>query len=131
MHNTDAEGNDFFICDFCRHAWAEDRPMVEGHRGSLICGTCLTVAYTELVHLHAGAERAKSLCSMCLEHRDQPQWESPLHPEVHACIRCVRQAAGVMSKDEESGWKRPEAPAEVTPSELEAGEEDDVDVENV
>lgn len=131
MHNTDAEGNDFFICDFCRQSWAEDRPMVEGHRGSLICGPCLTVAYTELVHLHAGAERAKTLCAMCLEHRDQPQWESPLHPEVHACIRCVRQAAGVMSKDVESGWKRPDAPAEVTPSELEASEEEDVDEGNV
>jgi hypothetical protein len=124
MHNTAAEGNDYFVCDFCRRPWRDDRPMVEGHRGALICAPCLTVAYTELVHLHMGAERAKSLCTMCLEHRDQPQWESPLFPESHACVRCVRQAAGVMSKDPESGWKRPEAPAGVKPSELEAGEEE-------
>jgi len=124
MHNTAAEGNDYFVCDFCRKPWRDDRPMVEGHRGALICGPCLTVAYSELVHLRMGTERAGSLCTMCLENRDQPQWESPLHPQAHACIRCVRQAAGVMSKDPESGWKRPEAPAGAAPSDLEKGEED-------
>ncbi|MBY0307762.1 MAG: ClpX C4-type zinc finger protein [Phycisphaerales bacterium] len=124
MHNTDADGNEFFICDFCRRPWAEERPMVEGHRGSLICAPCLTVAYTELVHLHLGAERAGTVCTMCLENRSQPQWESPLFAEAHACVRCVRQAAGVLSKDPESGWKRPEPARGVEPSALEAGEEE-------
>ena len=105
--------------------------MVEGHRGSLICGPCLTVAYTELVHLHTGQERSGGLCVMCLEHRPQAQWESPLQPGTCACVRCVRQAAGVMSKDPDSGWKRPEPAAGVVPSDVEAQEETDVDADNV
>jgi len=131
MHNTEAEGNEYFVCDFCRRCWAEDRPMVERHRGALICGPCLTVAYTELVHLHMGEERKGTLCTMCLEHRDQPQWESPSYPAAHACVRCVRQGAGVLGKDPESGWKKPEAAAGVVPSEVEKGEEEDVDEEHV
>ncbi|MGD9689862.1 MAG: ClpX C4-type zinc finger protein [Phycisphaerales bacterium] len=107
MHDPSAQGNDFFKCDFCRRAWAEDRPMVEGHHGSLICASCLTVAYSAVVHQSSGADLAGGTCTMCLEPRDEPQWQSPLHPEARVCRRCIKQSAGVLEHDEEFAWKRP------------------------
>ncbi|MFM9170969.1 MAG: hypothetical protein ACKOTD_12900, partial [Phycisphaerales bacterium] len=37
------------LCDFCRRAWGESLPMVEGHQGSCICGDCLADAFREAV----------------------------------------------------------------------------------
>lgn len=127
MHNPAGEGNAFFVCDFCRRHWEEDRPMVEGHRGALICARCLTPAYVELVH-HSGGEAARGRhCTMCLEDRDQGEWESPMFPEARICLRCVKQAAGVLARDPDSGWKKPDPPADVpvTP------DDDDLDDDNV
>ena len=84
--------------------------MIEGHKGSLICSKCITPAYVSLIHLGEGAELAGTRCTMCLEDRNQPQWASPLHPEVHICLRCVKQGAGVLSKDPDYGWQKPPAP---------------------
>lgn len=109
MHDPNAQGNDFFKCDFCHKPWAEERPMVEGHKGSLICGQCLSAAYVEVVHAGLGEEHRKSLCTMCLEARDERKWASPLTDTV-ACMRCVKQSAGVLERDEDHAWKRPAAP---------------------
>lgn len=125
MHNPQAQGDEFFVCDFCRRHWADDRPMVEGHRGALICAKCLTLAYTDLVYSGQGTALSGTLCTMCLENRAQPQWCSPLHPEAHACLRCVRQAAGVLSRDPDYGWQRPPAPAGTQATSQEAHEEQD------
>lgn len=124
MHNPGAEGNDYFVCDFCRRHWADDRPMVEGHKGSLICGQCLTPAYVEIVQLLQGTTLAGTHCTMCLEHRNEPQWSSPLFPESHICRRCLKQAAGVLCRDPESGWHKPQPPAGVSPAH---DDEDDID----
>ena len=123
MHNPAAQGNEYFVCDFCRRPWADDRPMVEGHKGSLICGSCLTPAYAEIVHLHQGTLLASTACTMCLEHRDEPQWQSPLHPEAHICRRCLKQAAGVLCRDADSGWQKPLPPSGTAPT----SDEDDID----
>jgi len=82
--------------------------MVEGHRGAIICGRCLTVAYTEVV-LHGldSAHEPGAACSLCLEQRDEAMWTSPAREHAHACRRCIKQAAGVLTKDKESGWTRP------------------------
>ena len=37
------------LCDFCHQAWTEAIPFVEGHRGCMICGDCLTRAYEQVV----------------------------------------------------------------------------------
>lgn len=113
MHDRAAEGNEFFKCDFCRRPWREDRPMVEGHQGSLVCGDCLTTAFTEIVLAKAQAvvRTQHEKCRMCLEQRQEPHWRSPLHDDAVICRRCIRQSAQAMSKDPESGWKRPGAPA--------------------
>jgi hypothetical protein len=108
MHDTDAQGNEFFKCDYCLRPWAEDRPMVEGHRGSLVCSSCLTVAYAEVVN--AGVSTAPpggATCTMCLEARKDPHWQSPTRPDEFICLRCIKQSARVLEKDAESGWKRP------------------------
>lgn len=116
MHNPGAEGNEFFLCDFCRRPWSEQRPMVEGHRGSLVCAACLATAYTALVHLQAGEASAPGqTCTMCLEHRAQPHWRSPLYPEALICLRCVRQSATTMEKDPDTGWTRPPPPPGLAP----------------
>lgn len=102
-----------FMCDFCRRAWDGAASMVEGHQGSLICGTCLSVAYRALV-LEQGETVEPTpdhgpRCTMCLEHREQSFWRSPMHDEALACERCVRQAAQALEKDPDSGWRKPKA----------------------
>ena len=107
--DPEAMSADDFLCDFCARPWAEDRPMVEGHRGAIICGRCLTVAYAEVVlHGVGDARGPDEPCCLCLEPgRDEPHWRSPAREVALACRRCLKQAAGVLVKDQESGWTRP------------------------
>ncbi len=87
--------------------------MVEGHQGSLVCSSCLTLAY---LHVHAGptgegegaADPAGPTCRMCLEARPGSRWESPLDATAVICRRCVRQSTVMLERDEECGWKRPQ-----------------------
>lgn len=112
MQDEGPDGVITFRCDFCRSAWDEDLPMVEGHRGSIICGRCLSVAYAELVHL--GSDRpcqSGEKCVLCLEEgRPDAHWESPGIAGVLACKRCVKQSAGVMHKDKDTPWSKPADP---------------------
>jgi hypothetical protein len=112
MHRPGANIEDMqpadFLCNFCEKAWDGLSPMVEGHQGNLICGNCLTVAYRALV-MNQGETVGPGLnCTMCLEERDQSEWQSPIRDESIVCERCVRQAAQALSKDPESGWSRPD-----------------------
>lgn len=107
MHDPTAQGSDFFKCDFCRAPWADDRPMVEGHRGSLICARCLTVAFDEVVNRKGGEPLPEgTTCVLCLSRPEGAAWRSPAL-DVWACARCIRQSAGVLAKDKESEWTRP------------------------
>ncbi|MBO6512608.1 MAG: hypothetical protein JJ974_01415 [Phycisphaerales bacterium] len=114
MHEKDSEGNLVFVCDYCHQAWSEDRPMVEGHRGSLICGNCLSIAYTQLVHQKLGSPVTDDeTCLLCLENgRDDPHWRSPMFDEAVACRRCLKQSAGVLHKDRDIAWEKPRDPSE-------------------
>lgn len=116
MHDPAREGTpEFFVCDFCAQPWSEDRPMVEGHKGSLICASCLAVAYRSLaldgmpsLLPQAGEHPWGGLtCALCLEERGQPAWRSPVREEALVCLRCVKQSATTLEKDPDSGWKRP------------------------
>ena len=49
------------LCDFCRAEWVETLPMVEGHKGSTICGGCLSEAYLALVQGQAPGEAITSV----------------------------------------------------------------------
>ncbi len=109
MHDTDADGNDYFKCDFCMRAWAEDRPMVEGHKGSLICGSCLSLAYrmAVLADPPSGPMADLGSCVMCLQHKDRGAWESPMTTGTWICEECVRNSAKMLEKDKEITWTRP------------------------
>ena len=100
-----------FLCDFCHQAWTEDRPFVEGHRGACVCGKCLSLAYTELVHLRVGdPPHPGEGCALCLENeRDDPHWRSPV-TDALVCRRCIKQAAGALHKDKDIPWTKPPAP---------------------
>lgn len=108
-----------FLCNFCGRSWSDDNPMIEGHQGSLICAKCLTVAYAEVGRTSSaeGADEAgkkariapddRPKCILCLEHRDEPAWRSPVAEDQYACRRCVRQGATTLERDPDSNWKKP------------------------
>jgi hypothetical protein len=108
MHDTDAEGNEYFKCDFCRNAWAEDRQMVEGHRGSLICSQCLSMAYRVVLLQKSGVTVPEAVtCTLCIQHQESQHWQSPAYETAYACQRCINQSARILQKDPEAGWKIP------------------------
>jgi hypothetical protein len=107
MHDPASTDQAFFKCDFCFKPWADDRPMVEGHHGSLICASCLTVAYTEIIINESPSVPSVASCSLCLEERDQPGWQSPMTDAAVICLRCVKQSATVLEKDEDQDWNKP------------------------
>ena len=83
--------------------------MVEGHQGSLICGSCLTIAYTQLGLNESPDLDAVPNCTMCLEERSQPGWQSPIDENTVVCLRCIKQSATVFEKDPDNSWRRPGA----------------------
>lgn len=102
-----------FLCDFCGNVWTDDRPMVEGHHGSCVCGHCLTVAYVELGLTTRGGDSggsegipAGTKCNLCLEVREESMWSSPMR-EAYLCKRCTKQSAGVLQKDKDIPWTKP------------------------
>jgi len=95
------------LCDACGSVWTDERPMVEGHQGSCICGACLTVAYSELV-LHPTEDApTERKCVLCLEMKSEPMWASPVREDAIYCRRCVKQAAAVLNKDKDIPWSKP------------------------
>lgn len=119
MHRPGADPDSMsaedFICDFCLRCWAAERPMVEGHRGSLICAPCLNAAYHELVLDKGGKPIPEGqTCSLCLSHNETPHWRSPsMEAGPVICLTCTKRSGAILEKDPESGWKRPSnTPAE-------------------
>lgn len=104
------------LCDYCETPWREDLPLVEGHRGAVICGECLAAAYAAVVLRTPGAATSsgggepgqRCECRLCLERRPPPVWVSP-RTGVPACRRCIEQAAGVLERDRDYAWRRPSA----------------------
>jgi hypothetical protein len=100
-----------FICDFSLRPWDGAFPLVEGHRGSLISGDCLTIAYTEVVVLgQTSLPPGSYTCTMCLERRDDPCWQSPVSDGAVICRRCIRQSATKLENDPDWGWHKPPKP---------------------
>ncbi|MBX3388259.1 MAG: hypothetical protein KF691_02260 [Phycisphaeraceae bacterium] len=96
------------LCDFCRSEWTDARHMVEGHQGSCICSDCLTAAYRALAVERRPTAPSGSRCTLCLETRADPAWQSPQFPGAVACLRCVKQSAAVLQKDPDFGWRKPD-----------------------
>lgn len=98
------------LCDFCRTPWSDDLPVIEGHRGSVICGRCLSVGYAEVVVRGSATAPTGYACTMCLEQRGDRAWASPAFPAV-ICERCLRLAADTLERDRDWSWRRPGAGA--------------------
>src|SRR5437773_11560892 len=98
-----------FLCDFCGRAWDGEFPVVEGHRGSLLCGDCLATAYRAVLLNNQPTAAPGYTCTLCLEQRPAAGWTSPTRPEASACRRCINQSAAVLAKDKDYGWKKPTA----------------------
>jgi hypothetical protein len=104
------------LCDFCRGEWTLDRPMIEGHHGSCICGECLSAAYAAVELRGRGEEHRFAACTMCLESAearselgrgDEPCWQRPGNAEAAICRRCIKLAAGALHKDRDVAWTKP------------------------
>lgn len=113
MHRDGADPDSMamedILCDFCAQPWSDDRPMVEGHRGSCVCGNCLTIAWREVMEAGLSDEPGPGeVCVMCLEEgREEPHWRSPMFEGKLVCRRCIKQAAGALHKDPDIPWTKP------------------------
>ena len=111
MHREGINENDVqpedILCDYCgRASWAKGEPVVEGHQGSIICGSCLEMSYNALVVSSSG-QQTEQQCRMCLETRQQPSWHSEFDPQATICLRCTRQSATALEKSKHWDWSRP------------------------
>jgi len=101
-------------CDFCGTDWDEVIPMIEGHRGSILCLACMKVAIS-----NTASEELPYECTMC--RREQLGAKAHWRPEREegatllpganpfavACESCLNQASGTFSKDPDVDWKKP------------------------
>jgi len=109
QRNTD-EGV-ILACDFCGATWTPDgsgRPMIEGHRGSILCLDCLSRAVAEAIE-----SAAPFNCTLCTQEVQPPMkvWEHPQKPaeanaEAALCWDCTQQADRAFSKDADVQWDR-------------------------
>ncbi len=114
MQRTEPDGI-VISCDFCGIDWDEVIPMIEGHKGSVLCVSCLTLA---LPVLEEQEQRQKAdgppipdaleSCSLCLQpvENGTPWWSNSgatpsegLNPGAVMCRSCARQAARGFHKD--------------------------------
>lgn len=109
MHRPGADPENMeaadFLCDFCLKAWDGESPVVEGHRGGLICGPCLTEAFRALALKGEGTAAAGFECVLCLEKRAEIGWVGKAGASV--CRRCSKQSAAILAKDKDYGWVKP------------------------
>jgi hypothetical protein len=96
-------------CDFCGCDWDEVQPMIEGHKGSVLCLDCLKLA----LH-HAQPSDEPFDCTLCLQQhtvgtrawRNAQADPSPgLNPAAALCWDCVRLAAKTFTKDPDVPWR--------------------------
>ena len=98
-------------CDFCGTDWDQVRPMIEGHRGSVICLDCVKQAIAD-----ESAPPSQYSCTMCI--RDQlptklKQWEpnprpQAANPTAIICHDCLQQASQAFHRDNDVPWSKPQ-----------------------
>lgn len=96
------DGGIVICCDYCETDWDEIKPMVEGHRGSVLCLECLKFA----VVMAAPIDEAFD-CNLCQLTKDAGEvgWRHPDHGDAAVCIDCIMQAAGAFTKDPDVDWQ--------------------------
>ena len=97
------DGGIVISCDFCGVDWDEVIPMIEGHRGSVLCLTCLKQAMGSAVPAKEAYD-----CALCLSNKpgETKCWIHPgaepspgLNAEAKLCWDCMRLAAKGFHKD--------------------------------
>ena len=90
-------------CDFCGTDWDELIPMIEGHRGSVLCLACLKQALDNATPADEPFE-----CTLCLSGKPAgvkvwrhpgPQASEGLNAGATLCWGCIRLAAKGFHKD--------------------------------
>ncbi len=107
MQRTEPDGI-VISCDFTGIDWDEHIPMIEGHRGSVICLGALELA------IDGAAEATEAVeCTMCRRKKQPPEktWRHPNPPEnadPHAaiCWDCIQQADRSFARDPDTDWDR-------------------------
>jgi hypothetical protein len=101
-----------FLCDFCLRHWRPDLSMVEGHRGSLICAECLTLAYRTVFVDDAGiAVPQYASCALCHMHRNTEHLQSAqVDGSPIVCRPCIESSAKMLERDPSAQWSRPTKP---------------------
>lgn len=105
MQRTE-NGGVIISCDFCGTDWDPDTglpPMSEGHHGSVLCLECMKLALVE-----AKPMDKPYACTLCLLDdvpATMPAYRGSKRPNAVACEDCIKQAAGVFSKDPDVDWK--------------------------
>jgi len=96
-------------CDFCGDDWDQLKPMMEGHRGSVICLSCLEAAAGGLAPAPDPFE-----CTLCLRPIEAPaiSWSRPDPPATanaaaRICEKCIRQATAIFAKDPDVPFEKP------------------------
>lgn len=91
-------------CDFCGAEWDQVKPMIEGHKGSILCLACLARAVDEA----ADAPEAFT-CTLCRQDKEAGTrgWRSG---GAAVCYDCVQQADRAFAKDPDTEWDRKIAP---------------------
>lgn len=101
-------------CDFCGTDWDEVIPMIEGHRGSVLCIECLKQSIRAM---HDSPDAFT--CTLCL--RDfpagKPVWRHPepcdqANASARICKSCINQAAVAFERDDDVAFTRNEVKAD-------------------
>ena len=106
--NPDSMDMNDVLCDFCHAVWKEDIPMIEGHRGSCICGKCLRMAWGVVVVNKMNDSSGEATCRMCLQEREDPCYQSPAYEDALICRRCIRMSAHTLQMDDDGEWEMPD-----------------------
>jgi hypothetical protein len=100
-------------CDFCRTDWNGQSPVIEGHRGSIICLECLKLALDSLT------TGPTFKCILCLREplpATLPRWHHSNTPTTFACEGCIHQTADVFDRDPDIDWTWSSRPPAKPPS---------------
>lgn len=98
MQRQDPDGV-VISCDFCASDWDQVRPMIEGHRGSVLCLDCLRQALDQAAPASHDFD-----CTLCLQHRPAGRkfWR---HRNAAVCYDCIRLAAKTFHKDPDTDFR--------------------------
>jgi hypothetical protein len=105
-----------FLCDFCGTFWDEVIPMIEGHKGSIVCLDCLARAAEQ-----AAPADQPFTCTMCLRpqepgtkrYRPRPEDRSiDANPAASMCWDCIEQADRAFDRDPDIPWTRKTPPSD-------------------